>query len=70
MGNTYLSASEFWNIKDDEKLDSILYITFETIRVASILLQPYCPSLTKNILDFIKVDPQERYLNNCHINLE
>ncbi len=40
-------------------------MTFEVIRVSSILLQPYCPDLSKKILDFINVE--ERMLNDAVI---
>lgn len=55
LGNQYLSESKFWNITDQAQLDTILYTSFEVIRLSSILLQPYSPDLTTKILDFIGV---------------
>jgi methionyl-tRNA synthetase len=55
LGNQYLSESKFWNITDEAQLDTILYTSFEIIRLSSILLQPYSPDLTSKILDFIGV---------------
>ena len=55
LGNQYLSESRFWAITDETQLDTILYTSFEVIRLSSILLQPYSPDLTSKILDFIGV---------------
>ena len=38
LGNQYLSESKFWSITDDKELDTILFTTFEIIRVSSILM--------------------------------
>jgi methionyl-tRNA synthetase len=60
LGNMYLSESKFWSITDEAHLNTILYTTFEVIRLSSILLQPYSPSLTEKILDFIGVPKDQR----------
>ena len=38
LGNQYLSESKFWAITDKAQLDTILYTTFEIIRVSTIIL--------------------------------
>lgn len=43
---------------------------FEIVRVISILMQPYCPTLAKSILDFLRVDLNKRSLQDCYINLQ
>jgi methionyl-tRNA synthetase len=55
LGNQYLSEGRFWAVTDEAQLDTILYTSFEVIRLSSILLQPYSPDLTSKILDFIGV---------------
>jgi methionyl-tRNA synthetase len=36
--------------EDRAHLESLLYLAFETARVSSILLQPFCPQLTSEVL--------------------
>jgi methionyl-tRNA synthetase len=38
LGNQYLSESKFWAVSDEAQLDTILYTTFEIIRVSTIIL--------------------------------
>jgi methionyl-tRNA synthetase len=47
-------------------LDTILFTTFEVIRLASILMQPFSPDLASKILDFMGVQ-QERTLDYAQI---
>ncbi len=65
-GNYFLNKSEFWAIKDEAHLDVVLHITFEIIRVSSILLQPYCPQLAGNVLEFLSV--KDRTFKDAEIN--
>jgi len=60
-----LSERHFWAITDEEELNSILFTTFEVIRVSSILLQPYCPDIASKILDFVGV--KDRLLKDAVI---
>ena len=44
------------------KVDTILYVTLEALRVSGILLQPIAPSLAAALLDRLAVPPAERTL--------
>ena len=68
LGNQYLSESKFWAITDQAQLDTILYTTFEIIRVSTIILQPYCPELTGKILSFLSVDSEKRRFKDALID--
>lgn len=70
LGNQYLSESKFWAITDESQLDTILYTSFEVIRLSSILLQPYSPDLTSKILDFIGVSKDQRSFKYAQISEE
>ncbi len=65
LGNSFLSERHFWAITDEEELNSVLFTTFEVIRVSSILLQPYCPDIASKILDFVGV--KDRLLKDAVI---
>ena len=55
LGNGNLSKREFWKLAGGEKsaetdiLQDIIYITFEVARIASALLEVYCPSLVEDV---------------------
>ena len=57
-----MAQQEFWTLakseQDDDKalLESLLYLAFESARVASLLLQPFCPSLTSKMLLMLDAD--------------
>eukprot|EP00347_Sterkiella_histriomuscorum_P001261 403372711 len=63
IGNFILANNKFWAIKDEKELDALLYTTMEILKVTSILLQPYCPDLSKNMLDFLQI--KERFLDQA-----
>ena len=65
LGNHCLSINEFWTMEDPEP---VLYLTLETMRVVSILLQPYIPGQTSKVLDFLGEELRE--FSNAKINLE
>ncbi|KAK6048027.1 hypothetical protein COOONC_14468 [Cooperia oncophora] len=48
--NGFFQISEPWKLKQGSQLDNVLYITYETIRISSILLQPIVPTLADNAL--------------------
>ena len=64
LGNHCLSINEFWSMDDPEP---VLYLTLETMRVVSILLQPFIPNQATKVLDFLEED--QRNFSNAKINL-
>ena len=57
MGNTLLSQNKFWELaKSDDKadlrkLEKLIFLTCEIVRIASVLLLPYTPTLSLGMLD-------------------
>ena len=59
-----------WNLiepEDRERLDRIIYICSESIRICGILLQPYMPSKMKKLLDMLGVADDARMYSNAKI---
>ena len=46
--------------EDKERLEWVLSITLETLRISGILLQPVVPCLSSRLLDKLMVDNSER----------
>jgi methionyl-tRNA synthetase len=63
--NRYWSLVEPWNIKNPEKLQTILYISFEGIRIVSVLLQPIMPTKCKILLDWLGIPVDCRSLDSA-----
>ncbi|CDW80999.1 methionyl-trna synthetase [Stylonychia lemnae] len=68
LGNHLLAENQFWNIKENEQIEALLFTTFEILRVSSILLQPYIPQLASGMLDVQNI--QDRALINAKVNLK
>ena len=54
-----------WNLEDVQKIDRIIFLCAESIRISGILLQPYMPSKMKGLLDQLGVDPSKRRFENA-----
>lgn len=65
-----MNEKEFWSIKDMDKLDQVLILNFEVLRIVSILLIPFAPELAHRVLDCLKINKEERYLKFCGFKLE
>lgn len=48
------------SIEAQQRLDTILYVTLESLRISSLLLQPIMPTTTEKILDRLGVPINER----------
>jgi methionyl-tRNA synthetase len=60
--NRYFAAQEPWRLakSDPARMQLVLYVTVETLRVAAILLQPVMPSAMAKLLDLLAVAPARR----------
>ncbi|GLE05127.1 hypothetical protein PINS_up014115 [Pythium insidiosum] len=69
--NRYFTANEPWvlskRLREDpnddaarERLHTVLYITIDSVRMATILLQPVIPQSTSKILDYLQVPTDKR----------
>ncbi len=64
--NKYFATQEPWSLKasNPERMATILYVSAEVVRKASILLQPVCPTGAKVLLDTLLVDEHARQFEN------
>lgn len=60
--NRYFTAQEPWALRktDSARMNTVLYVTAETIRQVSILVQPFMPVAAGRLLDLLAVDAQAR----------
>ena len=54
--------------EDHSQLDKIIFIVYETLRIAGILLQPIIPSLSVDLLERLNVQLEGRHLINARVN--
>lgn len=65
--NRVFQMSQPWKENDMERLESVIFVTYETIRIVSILLQPVTPKMSAFCLDRLGVPSEERNLDNAKI---
>jgi methionyl-tRNA synthetase len=60
--NRYFANAEPWRLakSDPARMELVLYVTLETLRVAAILLQPAMPGAMGALLDLLAVPPEGR----------
>ncbi len=60
--NKYFAGNEPWALKktDPERMNSVLYVTAELIRVVAIMAQPVMPESCGKLLDLLSVDENKR----------
>ena len=60
--NRYFAGEEPWAKKktDPARMETVLYVTAETIRRLAIPLQPFIPEAAGKLLDLLGVGPDER----------
>ncbi|TYZ57627.1 hypothetical protein PybrP1_003379 [[Pythium] brassicae (nom. inval.)] len=83
--NRYFSANEPWVLAKQlrvlapdspesaalqERLDTVLYVTIDAVRMSAILLQPAVPDAAAKILDYLGVPPASRSFDEATMMLE
>ena len=69
-GNRYISKNEPWKLpktgrkEDIERLNTIIYIALEQMRIVSLLLLPIMPGTMAAVLDRLGVPQEERNFNH------
>lgn len=62
--NGLITATQPWNLvnspNDQDRLNAILYIALEAIRVSSILLEPVIPRTSQGVFDKLNIAPELR----------
>jgi valyl-tRNA synthetase len=61
-GDRYFDSQEPWALKktDPARMETVLYITAETVRQISILLQPFMPESAAKLLDLLGIPTDKR----------
>lgn len=74
MTNNMVQETQPWILAKNpemiDKLNAVLALAFESLRINAILLQPIIPNFSKFILDKINVDPEHRLWDNSKLLLE
>ncbi|CEG77293.1 Putative Methionyl-tRNA synthetase [Rhizopus microsporus] len=67
--NKYFTRAEPWNLakkpEEKDKLDTVLWYSLETCRIAGILLQPVMPTKMNELLTGLGVSQEERYFKDA-----
>jgi methionyl-tRNA synthetase len=60
--NRYFAAAAPWELKktDPRRMETVLYVTAELLRIVSILVQPVMPQSAKRLLDLLGVGEDHR----------
>jgi methionyl-tRNA synthetase len=60
--NQYIDEQAPWSLRktDLERMNTVLFVLLETIRILSLLIQPFMPQSAQKILDMLKVLPAQR----------
>lgn len=73
--NAFFESSKPWELKNSneewkiKRLESIISIAFESLRIAGIIFQPIIPDYSKRLLDRLNVPNEMRYWKDAKISL-
>lgn len=73
--NGFFEASKPWELKNSDeewktkRLESIISITFECLRISGIVLQPIIPNYGTRLLDRLSIPKELRYWKDAKISL-
>lgn len=72
--NNFIEETKPWvlakNSEMDAKLESVLALSLESLRINAILLQPIVPNLAKKILDKLNVSDDKRSWNDAKFHID
>jgi methionyl-tRNA synthetase len=62
--NRYFAGQEPWKLRksDPDRMNTVLYVTAEVIRMLGIMVQPFVPDAASRLLDILAVPPEHRTL--------
>lgn len=66
--NNFFETTKPWMLaKNGEhaRLDAVLFVTLETLRICGIVLQPIVPQLSKQLLDKLRIKSDDRMWSNA-----
>jgi len=62
--NKFIGKTEVWKVRDETTKNKIIYIILEMIRITSLLLESFVPSLSANILNALQIKENHRKVEN------
>jgi methionyl-tRNA synthetase len=67
--NRYFASEEPWvkRKSDPERMQTILYVTAEVLRIVAIMVQPFMPASMEKLLGLLNVPPSERTFAHAEI---
>ena len=67
--NRYFASEEPWvkRKSDPARMQTILYVTAEVLRIVAIMAQPFMPASMEKLLDLLSVPSSERKFANAEI---
>ncbi len=74
--NKFMQRTSPWELakstsdEDQERLDQIIFLAADAIRVCAILLQPYMPGTMYRLLDMLGVDQARRSFEFAHFRAD
>ena len=68
--NRYFAGQEPWALKktDPARMETVLYVTAEVLRIIGILIQPYMPASAAKLLDLLAVPADQRIFADLGIS--
>lgn len=71
--NNFMETFKPWELRKDvnasRRLNTVLRIAFESLRITGIILQPIVPQMSARLLDKINVDREQRTWNDLKLDL-
>ena len=69
--NRYFTGQEPWALKktDPARMETVLYVTAEVLRIVGILIQPYVPASASRLLDLLAVTKDQREFKDLGMSL-
>ncbi|MFO1122409.1 MAG: methionine--tRNA ligase [Hyphomicrobiales bacterium] len=70
--NRYFAGQEPWALKktDPARMDTVLYVTAEVLRIVGLLAQPYIPASAGKLLDLLAVPADRRSFADLAVRLK
>ncbi|KAF2405591.1 hypothetical protein EJ06DRAFT_526105 [Trichodelitschia bisporula] len=71
--NQYMQHAEPWKLRSvdqQSRLETIIYIAAEALRISGILLQPYMPTKAHQLLDILGVEAHKRRLHDARPGMD
>jgi methionyl-tRNA synthetase len=71
--NVYVQHEQPWILAkssrdiDQQRLQTLIYLTLECLRISGILLQPIIPTIAKQLLDILAIESNRRTLDDCNM---